>query len=146
MVEDPQCSRPAPKVEKAISSRPMSTTTADDFNKCFSFLPTVSIVMKREIDWSSGKIFVGRLQIALKASTSRNYNCVYSSVEFGSSAGIPATARLNREAQPALYPGPADKTVDLMDRDKAKPSRTSLSSETMFQVKAFVAHRTERVA
>ncbi|KAK2513470.1 Enox1 [Columba guinea] len=80
----------------------MSTTTADDFNKCFSFLPTVSIVMKGEIHWSSGKIFVGRLQIALKASTSRNYNCVYSSVEFGSSAGIPATARLNREAQEHL--------------------------------------------
>ncbi|KAJ7426601.1 Ecto-NOX disulfide-thiol exchanger 1 [Willisornis vidua] len=40
-----------------------------------------------------------RKRITLKASTSRNYNCVYSSFEFGSSAGIPATARLNRETQ-----------------------------------------------
>ncbi|KAJ7401558.1 Ecto-NOX disulfide-thiol exchanger 1 [Pitangus sulphuratus] len=78
-----------------------------------------------------------RKSIALKASTSRNYNCVYSSFEFESSAGIPTTARLNRETQVkaataeqnkiklALHPGPVDKTVDLMVREKAKLPRAA---------------------
>ncbi|PKU40681.1 ecto-nox disulfide-thiol exchanger 1 isoform x1 [Limosa lapponica baueri] len=79
--------------------------------------------------------------IALKASTSRSYNCVYSGVEFGSSAGIPATARLNRETQvksatteqntakPVLHPGPADKTVDFVAREKTKLPRASVGYE-----------------
>lgn len=41
----------------------MSASPDGDFNKLFFFLPAASIVTKGKIGWSSGEIWVGRLQV-----------------------------------------------------------------------------------